>query len=118
MPRKRELFEHRGKAVISGAAFAGRMLRWLSVTLSLLAASLLVGVLGYRYFEGMSWIDALLNAAMILGGMGEVNALQTVGGKLFAAAYAIYCGIFLVICGGLLLAPLFHRVLHHFHADR
>ena len=118
MPRKRELFEHRSKAVISRTAFAGRMLGWLAATLGLLAVSLLAGVLGYRYLEGLSWIDALLNAAMILGGMGEVNVLQTVEGKLFAAAYAIYCGILLVICGGLLLAPLFHRELHHFHVDR
>lgn len=111
------MFEHRSKTPISQAAFAGRMLKWLLATICLLLLSLLMGVLGYRYFESMPWIDALLNAAMLLGGMGEVTALNTVGGKLFAAFYAVYSGIFLVICGGLLLVPVFHRVLHRFHAD-
>ena len=111
-------FEQRSKAVISRSAFARRVLGWGLATLVLLAVSLLAGVLGYRYFEDLPWIDALLNAAMILGGMGEVHTLQTVGGKLFAAAYAMYSGILLVVCGGLLLAPLFHRVLHHFHVDK
>jgi hypothetical protein len=65
----------------------------------------------------MPWIDAFLNASMILGGMGEIDILHTIGGKLFAAFYAIYSGIFLVVCGGLLLVPIFHRILHRFHAD-
>ena len=111
-------FEHRSKAVISRAAFARRVLGWGLATLVLLAVSLLAGVLGYHYFEDLPWIDALLNAAMILGGMGEVNVLQTVGGKLFAAAYAIYSGILLVVCGGLLLAPLCDRELQHFPVDK
>jgi hypothetical protein len=112
------VFEHRSKPVITRVAFAQRMLQWLLITLALLTASLLTGVLGYHYFETMPWIDTLLNAAMILGGMGEVDTLHTDGGKLFAAAYAMYCGVFLVVCGGLLLAPAFHRVLHRFHADK
>lgn len=110
--------EHRSKPIISNTAFAGRMLQWMVITVVLLSASLVVGVLGYRCFEAMTWIDALLNAAMILGGMGEISTLQTDSGKLFAAFYAIYCGIFLVVCGGLLLVPVFHRVLHHFHAEK
>ncbi len=109
--------ERANKPVISTAAFTKRLLHWLLITVGLLGMSLLVGVLGYRYFEHMSWIDAFLNAAMILGGMGEITTLQTTGGKLFASCYAIYSGIFLVICGGLLLVQVFHRVLHHFHAD-
>ena len=110
--------EHRNKPVVSKAIFAGRMAQWLFITIILLAISLVVGVTGYHYFEQLPWIDALLNAAMILGGMGEVDALHTQGGKLFAAFYAIYCGIFLVMCGGLLLVPVFHRVLHRFHAEK
>ena len=112
------MFEHHTHRVISSAAFVGRMIKWLLVTAALLGASLAVGVWGYHYFEHMSLIDAILNASMILGGMGEVGGLNTVGGKLFASAYAIYSGIFLIVCGGLLLVPVFHRVLHHFHADR
>ena len=112
------MFEHKNTPVISKSAFRQRMARWVLLTLALLAASLAVGVVGYHYLAGLPWIDALLNAAMILGGMGEIDALHSTAGKLFAAAYAIYCGMFLVICGGLLLVPVFHRVLHHFHADR
>ena len=112
------MLERRHTSPISTKAFAGRMVRWLVLTLLLIGVSLAIGVLGYRYFESMPWIDALLNAAMILGGMGEIDTLHTTAGKLFAAFYALYSGIFLVVCGGLLLVPVFHRVLHRFHADR
>lgn len=111
------MFEHISLPVITRRAFAGRIMRWALLNLMLLSSSLLIGVLGYRYFEQMTWIDALLNASMIFGGMGEIDVLHTTGGKLFASCYAIYSGIFLVVCGGLLLVPLFHRVLHRFHAD-
>ncbi len=111
------MLERHTHRMISKTAFAGRMAKWLFCTVALLLASLAAGVSGYHYFEGLPWIDSLLNAAMILGGMGEIDSLHTTGGKLFATAYAIYSGIFLVICGGLLLVPVFHRVLHHFHAD-
>jgi hypothetical protein len=94
------MFETRETPLISPKAFAGRMVAWLLLTLLLLGVSLVVGVLGYHYIADMSWIDALLNAAMILGGMGEVDALHTPAAKLFAAAYALYSGIFLVVCGG------------------
>ncbi len=115
---KKPILETRNKAVISKTAFAVRMARWLGVTLLIIVASLILGVLGYRGFEDMDWVDALLNASMILGGMGEVDALHTTGGKLFASFYALYSGILLVVCGGLLLVPVFHRVLHHFHAEK
>lgn len=111
------MFEHHSKPILSTVAFARRILNCVGITAVFLSGSLAFGVLGYRYFEGLSWIDSLLNAAMILGGMGEIDALHTNGGKLFAAFYAIYSGIFLVVCGGLLLVPVFHRVLHKFHAD-
>jgi len=111
------MFEHRSKRPLSRAAFARRMLWWLLVTILFITASLLIGTIGYHTTEGMGWVDALLNAAMILGGMGPVDPLHTVGGKIFASFYALYCGLFLVVCGGLLLVPVFHRVLHHFHAE-
>ena len=115
---KKPILEDKHKAVISKSAFAARMARWLGLTMFIIFVSLAIGVLGYRGFEGMAWIDALLNASMILGGMGEVDALHTIGGKLFASFYALYSGILLVVCGGLLLVPVFHRVLHHFHAEK
>lgn len=112
------MFEHKSKAVISPRAFTTRVLSWAGVTLLFMAASLIVGVLGYHYFESLPWIDAILNASMILGGMGEVDALRTDAGKIFASLYALYSGLFLIVCGGLLLTPVFHRVLHKFHAEK
>lgn len=111
------MFENQKNPLISSRAFAGRMVLWLLVTILSTATSLAVGVWGYHYFEGLGWIDALLNASMILGGMGEIDSLHTTAGKLFASIYAIYSGIFLIVCGGVLLVPIFHRVLHRFHVD-
>jgi hypothetical protein len=105
------MFERKRDPVISRGEFIARMMQGLRAFL------LIVGVLAYHGFEGMAWIDALLNAAMILGGMGPVGELHTVAGKLFASFYAIYSGLFLIAATGILLAPVFHRVLHKFHAD-
>jgi hypothetical protein len=73
--------------------------------------------MGYHFLEGFSWIDSLLNASMILGGMGPVNPLQTNNGKLFASAYALFSGMIFLVIIGVLFAPLFHRFLHHFHLE-
>ena len=72
-------------------------------------------MIGYRFLENLSWIDALLNASMILGGMGPVTPLQTNAGNIFASFYAIYSGVILLASVGVLAAPIFHRFLHHFH---
>ena len=77
-----------------------------------------MGVAGYHYFEHLPWIDALLNASMILGGMGPVDPVKSVAGKLFASFYALYSGLVLIGLMGLLLAPVFHRILHSFHETR
>lgn len=111
------MFEHRTAPIISKTAFASRMLCWGFLSVVLIMVSLLVGICGYHYIENMPWLDALLNASMILGGMGEIDPLRTDAGQWFASIYAIYCGLFLLMCGGLFLVPIFHRVLHHFHAD-
>lgn len=111
------MFESKYQPRLSRLRFAKRLLGWLGITCMLLCISLYIGMAGYHYLEQMPWIDALLNAAMILGGMGPVDRLATDAGKMFAACYAIYCGMLLVVCGGLLLAPVFHRILHHFHAE-
>ena len=110
------MFEPKSKPVITKKAFAHRVARWACVTLAMVAGSLYVGMAGYHYLEGMSWVDSLLNASMILGGMGEVDALKTDAGKIFASFYALYSGFFLIICGGLFLVPVFHRILHKFHS--
>jgi hypothetical protein len=83
----------------------------------LLLGSLGFGMVGYMRFESLSWIDAFLNSAMLLGGMGPVNPPQTPPGKLFAGIYALYAGLVFIVTAALLLGPVLHRVLHRFHWD-
>ena len=109
--------EKRGQQLQTQMQFAKRIGLWFVLTIILFAVSLGFGVWGYMHFENLKLVDATLNASMILGGMGPVDAMKTDGGKLFASFYAIYSGLFLVVVGGLLLVPIFHRVLHHFHAE-
>jgi hypothetical protein len=81
------------------------------------AASLAIGMVGYHGFEHLSWLDAFVNAAMLLGGMGPLTTLQTDAGKLFAGFYALYCGLVVIAVAGIVLAPVAHRVLHRFHLE-
>jgi hypothetical protein len=109
------MFEPRKEPLLSRALFLRRLLKYGAVSCGLALLSLILGILGYWYFEGMPWIDAFVNAAMLLGGMGPVGELHTQAGKLFAGAYALYCGLVVIISMGILLAPMFHRFLHKFH---
>ncbi len=97
--------------------FLGRMTRAVGVALAVLAGTLVIGVLGYHGLAGLPWIDSLLNASMILGGMGPVDHLSTTGAKLFASFYAIFCGLVLIGTMGLIISPIVHRMLHRFHID-
>ena len=110
-------FEHRTQPLIPRAAFARRVIRHLGIAVGIIVVSLGLGVLGYHGLEGLPWMDATLNAAMILGGMGPVTALYTDSGKLFASAYALFAGVVFLVAVGLFLAPIAHRFLHHFHLD-
>lgn len=110
------MFEKNNEQMISRERFMLRMLVSVKDVLLITILSLAVGVAGYHYTEQMPLIDALLNASMILGGMGPVDALQTVAGKLFASFYALYSGLFIIALTGILLAPVVHRILHHFHS--
>ena len=87
------------------------------VALVLIGFALALGMIGYHLTENMAWLDAFLNASMLLGGMGPVDALHTDAGKLFAGAYALFCGLLIVIASGVILAPILHRVLHALHAE-
>jgi hypothetical protein len=111
------MFEHRKQALISKKDFAERLGRFAGLAFLLMAGSWFIGILGFHFFEGMSWIDAVLNAAMILSGMGPVNDLLTFGGKLFASLYAIFCGVIFLVAVAVLLAPVVHRLLHKFHIE-
>jgi len=84
----------------------------------LLTLSLGIGILGYRGFEGLSWLDSLLNASMLLGGMGEISPLLTVGGKIFASFYSLFSGIVFLVVAGVLVAPVAHRILHSMHLEQ
>lgn len=110
-------FEHRRERLVPLRRFALRMAWALLIWAGLAALGLGVGMAGYAWTEGMSAVDAFVNAAMILSGMGPVDQLKTDGGKLFAGAYALFSGLFVVIAAGFVLAPVLHRVLHSFHIE-
>jgi hypothetical protein len=109
------LYEHRNQPLLSRRAFAVRLARHGGIALALIAVSLGIGVCGYRFTAGLGWLDALLNASMILTGMGPVDKLETPVAKLFASAYALFSGVAFLGIVGVLVAPVAHRILHHFH---
>lgn len=111
------MFEHHSEPMASASKFKRRMFRFGTLTAAIILFSLGIGILGYHYIESLSWIDSLLNASMILGGMGPVDTLQTNAGKIFASFYALYSGIILLASVGVLAAPIFHRILHRFHLE-
>ncbi len=97
--------------------FARRLGRSIAAGGALLLLSLGIGMLGYHFIAGLAWIDAFLDAAMILSGMGPLSPLHTNAAKLFAGCYAIYCGVALLATTGIILTPLIHRSLHKFHLE-
>lgn len=111
------MFEKRHENLISRAAFASRMFRSAALALGLVAVSLGGGATGYHCLEGQPWVDAVVNASMLLGGMGPVDPLHSTAGKLFASLYALYSGLVFLIVAGVVFAPVFHRFLHRFHLD-
>ena len=111
------MFETLNQPLISRKAFMVRQANHILIVLAIIGGSLILGMLGYHLFEKLSWIDAFLNASMILGGMGPVDALHSNAGKIFAGIYALYSGIVFLVVAGVLFAPGFHRMLHHFHID-
>lgn len=108
-------FEHKGQPLASTATFQGRLIRNGIWALGVVSGSLAVGTAGYMGFDGMGFVDAFLNAAMILSGMGPVGELHRDGAKIFAALYAIASGLLLFAVAGMILLPVYHRVLHRFH---
>jgi len=111
------IYEHYRQPVISRAAFFLRIILHVGIAVGIVVVSLAIGITGYHVFEGLSWIDSTVNAAMILGGMGPVNQLYTNAGKLFAAFYALFSGIVFLVAVAVMLAPVAHRLLHRFHIE-
>jgi hypothetical protein len=109
--------ERRRQPPIAFQAFLFRLAKSIIGAGCLVALALGGGMLGYHALEGLPWLDAFLNSAMILGGMGPVNVLQTNAGKLFAGIYALFSGLVFLVVTGLIFAPLVHRLLHLFHFD-
>ena len=111
------MFERKNQKLAPVSVFVKRLAGYAVVAASLIALSLFIGVAGYHWLAGLSWIDALLNASMILGGMGPVDILNDASGKVFASIYALFSGLIFIAVMGIILSPIIHRVLHKFHAD-
>lgn len=97
--------------------FALRVMMFFGLALGVIGVALGIGVLGYHYIAGFAWVDSILNASMILGGMGPMGELQGDAAKLFASAYALFSGLIFISVTGIMLAPVAHRALHVFHLD-
>ncbi len=106
------MFEHYTKPILSRTRFLRRVLYYFLFSSLILFSSLALGVWGYHHFGQLSWEDSLLNASMILTGMGPVNPMTSTAGKLFASFYALFSGLAFLTTQGILLAPLVHRFLH------
>ncbi len=111
------MYESRRQRPLPRAKFVRRLGLHLALALGVLALSLGGGMVGYHTLEDLPWLDAFVNAAMLLGGMGPVDLPKTQGGKLFAGCYALYAGLVFIATAALVLTPVLHRVLHRFHWD-
>ena len=109
------MFENRRDPILPTPIFIRRLLVCLGLALAIIAVALSIGVAGYYFIAGLPWIDALLNASMILTGMGPVDVLRSNAAKVFASFYALFSGVVFISLMGLLLSPIAHRVLHKFH---
>jgi ABC-type phosphate transport system permease subunit len=110
-------YEHRADKLAPRSIFIKRILGSLAVALALIAVALTIGIAGYHFIAGFNWIDSLLEASMILGGMGPVNEMHSDGPKIFASIYALFSGLIVIALMGIMLAPVVHRVMHKFHVD-
>jgi hypothetical protein len=111
-------YEHKSEPLLARPRFLRRMLAHAGAGVLLIAASLGLGVLGYHHFGRLPWLDALLNASMILGGMGPVDPVRPAAGKVFASVYALFSGVIFLVVVGIMIAPAAHRVLHRLHLER
>ena len=111
-------FERRQERLAPLTTFVLRLLSSLGLSLGMIAFALIIGVVGYHSIAHFDWVDSLLEASMILGGMGPVNPLQTTSAKLFASAYALFSGLIFIGIMGVILAPVLHRMMHAFHLEK
>ena len=114
---KKVMFEHRSKPLLPSPEFIKRMVFFSMLSAGFVIFSLLLGMIGYRILENFSCVDAFVNAAMILSGMGPLAQMHTDDGKIFAGCYALYSGLALITIAAIIFAPLVHRFLHKFHLE-
>jgi hypothetical protein len=110
-------FERRHEPLAPVSVFVQRLIGSVVMALGLIALVLMIGIAGYHWIGGFNWVDSLLEASMILGGMGPVNSLPSDHAKIFASAYALFSGLIFIAVMGLVLTPVVHRILHKFHVD-
>lgn len=103
--------------IASSRRFYIRLIRGVAIGLIYIAIAQYAGMLGYHYFENMSWVDSFVNAAMILSGMGPVSTLHTNAGKVFAGFYALFSGLLFILVIGIIFAPVVHRFFHKMHME-
>lgn len=111
-------FEHHSEPLLHMQGFLLRLLIFIGYALGLIAISLTFGILGYHYLVGLGWLDAFLNASMILSGMGPVDAIVTESGKWFASLYALLSGLVFAVTTGIIISPIIHRVMHRLHLEK
>ena len=117
MARRILPYERMREPIVSHREFLARAITHFLLAAAMIAVALIIGIVGYHVFDRLPWIDSLVNASMILGGMGPVDALRGDAAKLFASFYALFAGLIFVTAAGLLLGPWLHRLLHHFHFE-
>jgi hypothetical protein len=111
------MYEHHKQKLLTGPEFVARVVRHGILVMIAIAVALGIGIVGYHFTNDLPWIDSLLNASMILGGMGPVNPTTTTAAKLFASFYALFSGLFFIAAAGILVAPFLHRLMHRFHIE-
>ncbi len=111
------MLERKHEKLAPMSVFIRRMAASVMMAGILIAIALFIGIVGYHWIARFDWVDSILEAAMILGGMGPVNLLATTGSKIFASGYALFSGLVFIAIMGIVLAPVTHRMLHKFHID-
>lgn len=110
-------YENNKQKLVPFQVFLGRVAKHVVVACCASAVALIIGIAGYHWIAGLDWVDSLLEASMILGGMGPVNQIKTSGAKVFASAYALFSGLVLIGVMGIVLGPVAHRLMHKFHVE-
>jgi len=111
------MFERKHQKIAPASVFIRRLAVYIGIAILLILVALFIGIAGYHWIAGLGWADSLLNASMILGGMGPVNLLTNTGAKVFASLYALFSGLVFIAVMGIVFSPIVHRMLHKFHVD-